>query len=120
MSKQIIAISLGSSEDKLTRKALHAYFEGYGFIVKDENLGLLLHPDEKVSFICSCFEKTNYILFKESPEQHFPSAIFDYILNLKDDTTIVSLGDEDEERWTSIQTDSEFTLKRFRKEWNKD
>ena len=117
MTTQIIALSLGMAEDKLTRKALYAYFEEYGFAVKDENLGLL--ENEKVSFICSCFEKTNYVLFKESPDQFFPPAIFDYILNLKDDTTIVSLGDEDEERWTSIQTDSEFTLKRFRKEWLK-
>lgn len=118
MTTQIIAISLGPTEDKLKRKALYAYFEEYGFTVKDENLGLL--ENEKVSFICSCFEKTNYILFKEAPDQLFPSAIFEYILNLKDDTTIVSLGDEDAERWTSIQTDSEFTLKRFRQEWLKE
>ena len=117
MTTQIIAISLGPTEDKLSREGLHAYFEGCGFVVKDENLGLL--ENGKVSFLCSCFEQTNYILFKEAPDQHFPPVIFDYILDLKDDTTIVSLGDEDPERWTSIQTDSEFTLKRFRQEWQK-
>ncbi len=117
MTTQIIAISLGNAEDELSREQLYAYFEEFGFKVKDENLGLL--ENAKVSFFCSCFEKTNYILFKESPEQLFPTAIFDFILNLKDDTTIVSLGDEDAERWTSIQTDSEFTLKRFRQEWLK-
>jgi len=118
MTTQIIAISLGDEEDKLTRKELYAYFEEYGFTVKDKNLGLL--ENEKLSFICSCFEKTKYILFKETPDQLFPSAIFEFILSLKDDTTIVSLGDEDPERWSSIQTDSEFTLKRFRQEWLKE
>ena len=31
--------------------------------------------------------------------------------------TVISLGDEDEERWEIIKTDSEFTLKRFKKVW---
>ena len=118
MTTQIIAISLGNAEDELCRKGLYAYFEDLGFKVMDNNLGLL--ENGKVSFYCSCFEKTNYILFKEAPDHLFPSAIFDYILNLKDDTTIVSLGDEDAERWASIQTDSKFTLKRFKQEWLKD
>ena len=46
MTTQIIAISLGNAEDELSREQLYAYFEEFGFKVKDENLGLL--ENEKV------------------------------------------------------------------------
>lgn len=47
-----------------------------------------------------------------------PECVFDWVMNLKDDKTVISLGDEDESRYDIVRTDSEFTLKRFRKLWN--
>jgi len=115
MTTQIIAISLGPQEEEVKRDALHAYFKGEGFDLVDENIGLFVNGE--CSFICSCFEQTQYVLFKEHT-QDLPSLVFDFIFSLKDEReTVISLGDEDEERWDIIQTDSEFTLKRFKRVW---
>lgn len=117
MATQIIAISLGPQEEEMKRDTLHAYFNGEGFNLVDENRGLFVNGES--SFICSCFEQTQYVLFKEH-NQDLPSLVFDFIFSLKDEReTVISLGDEDEERWDIIQTDSEFTLKRFKRVWIK-
>ena len=115
MNKQILAISLGDAEDEIKRDTLYAWLKEQWCELVDDNQGLF--TDGECSFVCTCFEKTQYILFKEH-EGELPEYIFQYIFALKDEKqTVISLGDEDEERWEIIKTDSEFTLKRFKKVW---
>jgi hypothetical protein len=117
MSKQIIAISMGEAEPRLNRETIMNMFGIHGFELIDDDRGVLHNTTSNESFICTCFEQTNYLLFKEH-EGELPEPVFQYILSLTDEkNTIVSLGDEDDERWDIVQTDSEYSLKRFRQAW---
>jgi len=118
MENQIIAISYGPTEDKLTRKSILNYFKHTGFEMQDESNSLM--SDGKTNFVCSIFEKTGYLMFKEVNGCELPAPVFDYIFTLRDDTTIISLGVETPDTWESIQTDSEYSLKRFKSIWNED
>lgn len=115
MENQIIALSFGPDEETLTRSMIEAFFTDRGFTVADENSGLMSNGSQ--TFVCSVFEKTGYLLFKENNGTELPEPVFEYILSLRDDTTIVSLGLEDSESWEAIQTDSEYSLKRFKSLW---
>ncbi len=116
MNKQIVAISMGDEESPLVRNEVYGWIQQNGFAIVDEDAGLFSDGTGS-SFVCSCFEKTQYILFKEG-DGELPECVFDWVMNLKDDKTVISLGDEDESRYDIVRTDSEFTLKRFRKLWN--
>ena len=118
MENQIIALSFGPNEETLKRKAIENFFSDRGFTVADENSGLMSNGTQ--NFVCSVFEKTGYLMFKENNGTELPEPVFEYILSLKDDSTIVSLGLEDTESWEAIQTDSEYSLKRFRSVWLSD
>jgi len=115
MENQIIALSFGPNEETLKRKTIENFFSERGFTVADENCGLM--SNGKQTFVCSVFEKTGYLMFKENDGTELPDSVFEYILSLKDYSTIVSLGLEDTESWEAIQTDSEYSLKRFRSVW---
>ena len=117
MNKQIIAISMGDAEQRLEREGLLKLFSIEGFELVDNDRGILFNKKLNESFICTCFEKTNYLLFKEY-EGELPEVVFKYIFALTDEkNTVVSLGDEDEDRWDIVQTDSEYSLKRFKQAW---
>jgi len=117
MTKQIIAISMGDAEQRLERDSLMKLFSQEGFELVDDDRGILMNHKSNESFICTCFEKTKYLLFKEH-EGELPELVFKYIFALTDEkNTVVSLGDENEDRWDIIQTDSEYSLKRFKQAW---
>ena len=59
-------------------------------------------------------------MFKEVNGCELPEPVFNYIFSLRDDTTIISLGVEVPDSWESIQTDSEYSLKRFKTIWNEE
>ena len=77
MENQIIAISYGPTEDKLTRKSILNYFKHTGFEMQDESNSLM--SDGKTNFVCSIFEKTGYLMFKEVNGCELPAPVFDYI-----------------------------------------
>ena len=117
MNKQIIAISMGEAEQRLKRESILKIFESEGFNLVDDDRGILFNTKTSESFVCTCFEKTNYLLFKEN-EGELPEVVFKYIFSLTDEkNTVVSLGDEDEDRCDIVQTDSEYSLKRFKQAW---
>ena len=118
MENQIIAISYGPTENKLTRLSILDYFKDSGFEMLDESNSLM--SDGKTNFVCSIFEKTGYLMFKEVNGCELPAPVGDYIFTLQDDTTIISLGVETPDTWESIQTDSEYSLKRFKSIWNEE
>jgi hypothetical protein len=108
---------MGDAEQRLERDRLMKLFSTEGFELVDDDRGILKNSKSNESFICTCFEKTKYLLFKEY-EGELPELVFKYIFALTDDkNTVVSLGDENEDRWDIIQTDSEYSLKRFKQAW---
>jgi len=118
MENQIIAISYGLKESKLTRQTILDYFKAFGFEMLDESNSVM--SDGHHNFVCSIFEKTGYLMFKEVNGEELPTPVFDFIMNLQDDKTIVSLGVEIPDSWEAIQTDSEYSLKRFKALWNEE
>lgn len=108
---------MGDAEPRLKREVILGMFSSAGFELVDETQGVMFNTKSNESFICTCFEKTNYLLFKEH-EGQLPEVVFQYIFALRDEkNTIVSLGDEDDDRWDVVKTDSEYSLKRFKQVW---
>ena len=121
MENQIIALSYGPDEKPLARTDVMNYFAEYGFQPSEDDTGFMNYgPHKETVFICSVFEKTGYVLFKEFHGRELPEPVFAFINQLHDPTTIVSLGVENPDSWDAITTDSEYTLKRFKSLWAED
>lgn len=110
---EIIAIGFGSEEDMTNSEAIIEWFNTKGYIYDEDGT---MHSEAGM-FHCAVFEKGNYMLFKEK-DMPFPEIVAQFIFDcLIDENTIVSLGFEkySEDGFHDIRTESEYTLKRFKK-----
>ena len=114
---EVIALALSESNET-TWEDVMSYFKNKEYNCTDTDNGIFVHK-EGDTFKGILYEETKYMLFESilaEDEQLLPNVVFDFVLELKDDNALISIG---EDEGYGVEVHTEMNLNKFQKEFLK-